>query len=213
MLVSTVVRPAFVLLVFATLLLAADKKLPLEEATNEQVDITANAILDRDQIKQEIGYDVGADVVVVRVSVRNVTDKPVPIDHEDFLLISNKDGQRSEPYEPGQLAGNDSLIVTPQGMKKGGRTNLGIGLGGIGMGGAGNSAPVQDPNNVKVENKHDDRPNPLLDALAAKILPEKPVTDTVSGLLYFQIVGKVKPKDLEFRYKGPAGTLALRFKP
>jgi hypothetical protein len=202
--------------VSALLLLAADKKLPIEEASDQQVDITANAILDRDQIKQEIGYDVGPDVVVLRVSVRNVSAKPLTIDRDDFLLISNKDGQRSEPYEPGQLAGNDSLIVTPTGMRKGGKTRglSGIGIGGIGIGGGGgNSGSTPDPNAVKVENKHDERPNPLLDALNAKILPEKQFNDTISGLLYFQITGKIKAKDLEMRYKGPAGTLALRFKP
>ena len=53
----------------------------------------------------------------------------------------------------------------------------------------------------------------MLAVLNAKILPEKEVTDTISGLLYFQMSGKLKPKDLEFHYKGPAGRLALRFKP
>jgi hypothetical protein len=32
-------------------------------------------------------------------------------------------------------------------------------------------------------------------------------------LLFFQIVGKVKAKDLELHYKGPAGPMALRFRP
>jgi hypothetical protein len=64
-----------------------------------------------------------------------------------------------------------------------------------------------------VQSSHDDTPNPLLAVLTAKILPEKELTDTVSGLLYFQMVGKLKPKDLELHYKGPAGKLALRFKP
>ena len=54
--------------------------------------------------------------------------------------------------------------------------------------------------------------NPLLEALNAKILPEKEITEPVSGLLFFQIVGKVKAKDLELHYKGPAGPMALRFK-
>jgi hypothetical protein len=66
---------------------------------------------------------------------------------------------------------------------------------------------------LKTQASHDDTPNPLLAVLTAKILPEKEITDTISGLLYFQMVGKLKPKDLELHYKGPAGKLALRFKP
>jgi hypothetical protein len=66
---------------------------------------------------------------------------------------------------------------------------------------------------VKVEESRDDKENPLLAALNAKILPEKEITEPTSGLLFFQIVGKVKPKDLELHYKGPAGKMALRFKP
>jgi hypothetical protein len=193
----------------SALLPAADKKLPIEETTNDQLTITASAILDRDQIKQELGYDLGADILVVRVKLHVVSEKPVQVSHDDFLLISDKDGQRSEPYEPGQIAGADSLTVTPTGMRKGGGMRPGITLGGFGIGSS-NSTPSPD---VKVEAKHDDAPNPLLAVLNEKILPEKEITDTMSGLLYFQIVGKVKPKDLELHYKGPAGKMALRFKP
>jgi hypothetical protein len=74
----------------ATLLPAADKKLPIEETTNDQLTITATAMLDRDQIKQELGYDLGADMAVVRVTLHTVSDKPVQVSHDDFLLISNK---------------------------------------------------------------------------------------------------------------------------
>ena len=196
----------------AALLPAADKKLPIEDTTNDQLAISASAIIDRDQIKQELGYDLGADIIVVRVALRVVSEKPVQINHDDFLLVSDKDGQRSEPYEPGQIAGADSLTVTPTGMRKGGGLGRpGLMIGGLGGGiGTGSSTPNPD---VKVEAKHDDTPNPLLAVLNDKILPEKEITDKISGLLYFQIVGKVKPKDLELHYKGPAGRMALRFKP
>jgi hypothetical protein len=206
-------RIILALVLLAATLPAADKKLPIEENSNDQLAINAVAILDRDQIKQELGADPGADIVVVRVTLRAVSDKPVQVSHDNFLLISDRDGQRSEPYEPGQIAGADSLTVTPNGMKKAGssRPSFGgmIGIGGGGIGNAG-AAPTPD---VKVEAQHDDKPNPLLEVLVQKILPEKELTETVSGLLYFQIVGKVKSKDLELRYKGPAGRLALRFKP
>jgi hypothetical protein len=204
-------------LAFAALLPAtADKKLPIEETSNDQLAIDATAVLDRDEIKQDLGYDLGADIVVIRVDLRTVSDKPVTVSRDDFLLVSTKDGQRSEPYEPGQIAGADSLTVTPKGMKKGGRLHnpgLGgmIGIGGGGIGNSGGAGPA--PDDVKVEAQHDDKPNPLLDVLNAKVLPEKEITDKLSGMLFFQMVGKVKSKDLELRYKGPAGRMALRFKP
>lgn len=197
----------------ATLLPAADKKLPIEENTNDRIAISATAVLDRDQIKQELGYDLGDDILLVRVTLRDVSDKPIQVSHDDFLLVSSKDGERSQPYEPGQIAGADSLKVTPNGMKKGGsaRPSFG-GMVGIGGGGIGNAGAAPPPD-LKVEAQHDDKANPLLAVLAEKILPEKEITDSVTGLLYFQMVGKVKSKDLELHYRGPAGRLALRFRP
>ncbi len=197
------------------LLCAADKKLPIDEASNDQLDISVSAPLDKDQIKQELGSDLGDDIVVIRLTARPVSDKPVKLSLDDFLLVSSKDGQRSEPYEPGQLAGSDSLTVTPNGVS---RSGLGdhphrptFGVGGIGIG-SGNSGAAPTPN-VKVQESRDDKENPLLAALNAKILPEKEITEPTSGLLFFQMVGKLKPKDLELHYKGPTGKMALRFKP
>ena len=54
--------------------------------------------------------------------------------------------------------------------------------------------------------------NPLLDLLEEKVLPEKEITEPLSGLLYFFLEGKHKPKDVELFYRGPAGKLSLRFK-
>jgi hypothetical protein len=134
------------------------------------------------------------------------------VSHDDFLLISDKDGQRSEPFEPGQIAGADSLTVTPNGVKKASRRPSFGGMVGIGGGGIGNAGAAPPPD-LKVEAKHDEQENPLLAVLTDKILPEKEITESISGLLYFQIVGKVKSKNLELHYKGPAGKMALRFKP
>src|SRR5580704_8113522 len=194
---------------------AADKKLPIDETSNDLLDISVSAPLDKDQIKQELGSDLGDDIVVIRLTARPVSDKPVQLSLDDFLLISSKDGQRSEPYAPGQLAGSDSLSVTPNGVRRGG---LGdhpnrptFGIGGIGLGGGGSGATP--PPDVKVQETRDEKENPLLAALNAKILPEKEITEPTSGLLFFQLVGKVKAKDLELHYKGPAGKMALRFKP
>jgi len=155
------------------------------------------------------------DIVVVRLTARPVSDKPVQLSLDDFLMISSKDGQRSEPFEAGQLAGSDSLAVTQDGMRKSGLGNNPhrptFSVGGFG-GGIGTGEAPQAPN-VKMEESRAAKENPLLTAVKAKILPEKEIKDPVTGLLFFQITGKVKAKDLELRYKGPGGAMALRFKP
>ena len=193
---------------------AAEKKLPIEQTSNELIDISATALLEKDQIRQELGSDLGADIVVVRVTVRPVSDKPIQLSLDDFLLVSSKDGQRSEPYAPSQIAGSVALVVTPGGSK-GTEVRRGPswgGIAGIAGGGVGNAGG--SPNSeAKVESKQDDKTNPLLAVLNDKVLPEKEIKDSISGLLYFQMVGKIKPKDLELHYKGPAGRLALRFHP
>jgi len=190
-------------------LVAADKKLPIEETSNDVVDISANVILDKDQIQKEIGAEVGEDIVLVKVTVRPVSDKPVKVSLDDFLLISGRDGQRAGPYTPSQIAGNDTLVFTRQETKK--KSGLSLGLGGMMGGGGSGGGDVKSE--TKAEKSDADKPNPLLAALKEKVLPEKEITESLSGFLYFQMVGKVKPKDLELHYKGPAGKLALRFHP
>jgi hypothetical protein len=198
---------------FLSKLYAADKKLPIEETSNELLDISVAPPLDKDQIKQELGADLGDDIIAVRLTARPLTEKPVQLSLDDFLLVSDKDGQRSEPFAPGQLAGSDSLAVTENGMRRGlgdHRPRPTIGFGGIGIGAADPQAKAPD---TKMQESRDEKENPLLAALKAKTLPEKQITEPVTGLLFFQITGKVKTKDLELRYKGPAGAMALRFRP
>jgi hypothetical protein len=206
--------------------LAADKKLPIEKTSNELVEITASALIDRDQIRQELGSDLGGSIIVVRVKVRPVSDKPVKIDRDDFLLLSDRDGQRSQPYAPSQIAGSSTLVVTPNGAARGGMLGNSGGpiWGGIpGVGGrprrtggdggsAGNTAEPAS-NESKVEATDSDKESPLLAVLKEKVLPEKEITEPAAGLLYFQMEGKLKPKDLELHYKTPAGPLKLRFRP
>ena len=207
-------RIGLALLVSLAALGAAEKKLPVEQTSNDVIEINATPMIDKDEIRQELGSDLGGDIVVVRVQVRPVSDKPVKVSLDDFLLVSSKDGQRSQPFAPSQIAGDTALVLTPQGAKNGlgGNRPKWSGIAGpLGMGtGSGSSGTSTD---TKVETVHSDKPNPLLAVLKDKVLPEKEITEQISGLLYFQMVGKFKPKDLELHYKGPAGQLALRFRP
>lgn len=198
----------------ATLIEAVDKKLPIEQTSNELVSISATALTDKEQIQHELGSELGSGLVVVRVTFRPVGDKPIQIDRDDFLLVCDKGNfQRAQPFAPSQIAGNATLVVTQEAGKGGGTSNRpsfgGFGLGGV-VGGSPGSPPQTD---TKVELTKSDKENPLLAVLTAKGLPEKETKDEVSGFLYFQIDGKVKPKDLELHYKGPGGQLALRFHP
>lgn len=202
-------------LFFGMTLLAVDKKLPIEQTSNDLISLSATAITDRDQIKQELGSDLGADMVVVKVTVRPVSDKPIQISLDDFLLISEKGYfERAQPLAPSQIAGSAALVITPQDGKSGNGGHNRPTFGGFGLGGmVGGGSSVKPPSDSKVEATKSDKENPLLAVLTAKCLPEKETSEELSGLLYFQIDGKVKPKDLEFHYKGPAGQLALRFHP
>ncbi|HTS48021.1 MAG TPA: hypothetical protein VMH05_08755 [Bryobacteraceae bacterium] len=192
---------------------AVDKKLPIEQTSNELISISATAFTDRDQIQQELGGDLGPDMVMVKVTVRPVSDKPIQISLDDFLVVTEKgDFQRAQPLAPSQIAGSAALVVTPQDAKSGGHNRPSF--GGFGLGGmVGAGSGVKPRADSKVEATKSDKENPLLATLTAKCLPEKEISEEVSGFLYFQINGKLKPKDLEFHYKGPAGQLALRFHP
>ncbi|HLH00656.1 MAG TPA: hypothetical protein VKX49_30400 [Bryobacteraceae bacterium] len=204
----------FTFLLAAALLEGVDKKLPIEQTSNELVSISAAALTDRDQIQHELGSDLGSDMVVVRVTFRPVSDKPIQIDLDDFLLVCDKgDFQRAHPLAPSQIAGSTTLVVTQEAGRGGGKSSRPT-FGGFGLGGMVGSSPgTKAPADSKVEVSKSDKENPLLAVLTAKGLPEKETKDEVSGLLYFQINGKVKPKDLELHYKGAGGQLALRFHP
>ncbi len=217
-------RTGWISLAFCGAALAADKTLPIERTSNETVEITAS-LLDKDQMQKELGSDLGGGIVVLRVTVRPLSEKPIAVSRDDFLLISDRDGQRTQPFAPSQIAGNSTLVVRsgqataggtmgqPNGPTWGGVPGtMGRPQRGPSNGGAVGNAAGTTQAEAKVE-KGDSKENPLLGVLKEKILPEKEITDPLSGLLYFPIEGKVKPKDLELQYRLQGAKLALRFKP
>lgn len=197
------------------LLRASDERLPVGRTSDETLEISGNLLMDKAEIAKAIGMpgvDLGPGIIVVRVTVRPLTDKPVKIWLDDFKLISDKDGQRCAPFQPSQLAGNAVMVVkdTGGGSRVG---RMSPGLGPITMGrspGVGNGAD-QNQAVAEIKDNADAKPNPVLAALREKALPEKTIGETVTGLLYFEIDGKVKPKNLELFYKTESGKLGLRF--
>jgi hypothetical protein len=220
-----VMRYLYLLLLAAlvgTVMRAADKKLPLEETSNQLVDLTATALVTPEQIRQQLGVDMESGFVVVRVTLRPVSDQPVEISHDDFLLVDDRQGDRSRPFEPSQIAGSSTLIVTPNGARTQSAATQGNGpiWGGLGGGptrlpgnggSGGNSSTDTSTNESKLETS-DGKPNPLLAALKEKVLPQTSITEPVSGFLYFLLEGKVKSKDLQLTYKTPAGKLTIRLR-
>ncbi len=188
--------------------------------SNENMEIQAKVYPGKDAVKGLLGNDLDGFICVVEVKVVALTEKPVTIRKEDFFLKSNKDGQRSQPFAPSQIAGRGAMVVS----RTGGGGIMGDSGGPIwgGMGGPIGRGPgdggvignAGDPgeNSVKINAGDKEKANPLLTVLKEKELPEKETKDTVSGYLYFPLEGKHKPKDLELMYKGSAGKVTVEFR-
>ena len=214
----------YLLVALSILAYAGDKKPLPGQAGNDDIELVASVIVDRDAVRQALGADLGAGYVAVHMKVTPKTDKPLRISPDDFTIVSRKDGQRSEALSPGQIAGRGALVVKAAAQQPGGygTTTNGPIWGGIGgsprqlpgnRNGVGNSAGADGGVEAKTDPEHKEKeePNPLLDILKAKQLPDKETLEAQEGLLYFPIDGKIKPKDLAVIYKGPAGKLVMEF--
>ena len=200
-------------------LAGAEKKPAETQVSNDAVTITAKPYLDKQSIKQLLGAELEDTIVVFEVRLVPKPGTKLAVIRDDFELRSEKNGQRSTPFAPSQVAGSSVLVISSTGG--GGMATQGSGrvwgpptggrprrLGGdgatMGNSGDGSEAAAQAAGKVKED--------PLLTLLEAKILPEKETTEPISGLLYFFLEGKHKPKDVALYYRGAAGKLSLRFK-
>jgi len=202
------------LLAGAGVLLGSKKVVsPTTSASNDQVDIVATIVLDENEIAQKLGADPGKGIALLEVKVTPKTDQSVQVSPDDFILLAHDDGERSQPFEPEQLAGNGAMVLTTK-TDTVKRTGSSIGLGGMVMGaGGGNSSPgnpTPKVMNTKMDSKNQGN-GTLLEALKAKQFPTADAKDEVSGYLYFPLDGKHKLKNLAVLYRGPAGKLNLEF--
>jgi hypothetical protein len=180
--------------------------------SNQDVEVSATVVLDREEIKQLVGSDLDGHYVLVNVTVTPKFGKEIDVRRGDFLLRTDKDGDRSAPYVGSQIAGKGALVVT---QKYGDGTSGGPQFGspydvpyyGAGIGGGPTQITVAEG---KVNNgaKGDD---PLVKTLDEKMLQDKKTDAPVSGLLYFPME-KQKQKDLELYYNTPDGRLSIRFR-
>src|ERR1051325_9885361 len=67
-------------------LCANDKKIPRRSTENDLVEITANALADREAIRQSLGSDLGGHYILVEVRVSPKDGNNVKIDRVDFVL-------------------------------------------------------------------------------------------------------------------------------
>ena len=195
-------------LIVASTAFAAPKPAPTPTAKtgNMQVELTATLYVDKASIQQLLGSDLGGYYVVVDVRLAPKNDEKIKIFRDDFQLRTDRDGEKSKPFAPSQIAGRGALIVTPSSEGRGG--GLGIGLGGFGMG----SGAEAVTNSSKMDKGAKNKENPLLGVLTEKVLAEKETDQPISGLLFFPMEPKQKIKDLQLTYAGPGSKLMLRFK-
>lgn len=209
------VRFLALVLGLSLLLMAAKKESP-SMARGENLDLILNVTLydDPAAVKELLGTDLDGHYIVADVRVEPKYGKEIVIDHSDFVLHTFKDGEKTTPFEPNQVAGKDAVILThgpsqgaaSPGMVLGGPIvlrggSLGTGGGQTGDGGVKVTAPNGAP----------EKDNPLKKLLAEKVLPEKKTDQPAAGLLYFPME-KQKRKDLELTYGGRENRITLVFK-
>lgn len=194
---------------------------PTTTSANDKVEVTATLTLAEPEVAQKLGADPGKGVVLVEVRVSPKTDKGLRVSPDDFILLAHDDGQRSQPFEPEQLAGKGGLVLSQAPGTQGGLSRAPgapIGQdpttgrvqrmpGGNGMGNSANS-----PGSLKTQPNDKDKGNAtLLSVMKAKQLPDTVATDEVSGYLLFPLDGKHKLKNMAVLYRGQGGRLDLDF--
>ena len=197
---------------------SAVKPAPVARAANSVVDVQATLFTDREAIKQLLGSDLGGYYVVIEIKL--APKGKLPVWRDDFLLRTDRDGEKSKPYSPSQIAGRGVLVVSQTGAGSVMADNQGPVWGGYptgrpgrmgGDGGMiGNSGGVST--RATVDSGAKQKENPLMAVLTEKVLPEKETEEPVSGLLFFPLEPKQKAKDLELFYSTSTGKIALRFR-
>jgi hypothetical protein len=199
----------------------AEKKPASAKVSDDAVEIAATAYLEKQDIQRLLGAELEDVIAVVEVRIAPKAGSKLAVLRDDFELRSYKNGGRSAPFAPSQIAGSGVLVVSTAGggtvgaesggpvwgPPRGGRPRRVGGpsaSAGNSAGGGGADASIQ---NDKTAGR-----SPLLALLEAKVLPEKQIGEPLTGLLYFYLEGKHKPKDIALVYRGPAGRLTLEFK-
>lgn len=202
-------------------LAAGPKPPPKGQAVNESVELAATLHLGKEAVKQVIGSDLDGYYIVVDVRL-SPKGKPIAVDLDDFVLRTDKDGEKTKPFVASQIAGRGVLVVS-EGATTGGMLaeNQGPVWGGYpggpigrmpGQGGSIGTGPGGGTSTeASVDSGTRKKESPLMQVLNEKILKNQEASEPVSGLLYFPM-DKQKAKHLELIYTTPSGKLSLRFR-
>ncbi len=120
---------------------------------NDKLAITATVYCTKEEVKEQLGSDLGGYFIVVKV---NLTPKgKLAVSRDDFLLRSYKDGQKSQPFDPSQIAGSATMVVSSTGNGGGVGTNRGPSWGAGPMwfpgGGVGNATSDTSSAEAKID--------------------------------------------------------------
>jgi hypothetical protein len=210
------------MLSFSLLLLLAP---PAGTAADARVAIDASLYLGQENVRAALGVDPGPGVVAVEVTVKPAAGKKVAIDLDHFLIRSDRDGQHGKPLWPSQIAGSAVMVVSSRGGDQG--RPISENRGPIYGPPVGGGRPMQLPGgrqesgvatadtseaSASLESNKDKRAAAVLEVLKKKALPEKEIGEPLTGMLYFAIDGKQRPKDLELIYRAEGSKLSVRFK-
>jgi len=139
-------------LVAASILSGADKKPAVRSMENADVEIIATPIADREAVRQALGSDLGGHYILVDVRVVPKDGQKIAVHLDDFLLRTDKDGERTTPFAPSQIAGKGALVIS-QGASSGGGTTaepVGPSYGGGPYGGPLGGPPIMGPGGIGV---------------------------------------------------------------
>ena len=194
---------------------AAKKTTSTARGENNDVILNVTIYIDAAAVKEALGDDLGGHYIVAQVKVEPKYTKEITIDRDDFILRTDKDGDRTQPMAPSQVAGSGGLVLTrndgPGGQ--GAERSRGWSIGGMGMGGGPGMNTGPQNTGVKAANEDGakEKESPLKKLLDAKVLPEKKIEEPVTGFLYFPMENQ-KMKDLELLYGGKENRVRIRFK-
>lgn len=206
-------RWALFLALVAIDVIAQTKSLP-NQAGNAKLGLRGTVITDRNAVTSLLGVDLGEGYIVVQMKATPQTPTPLRMSIDDFTLVSRKNGEKSGALAPNAIVGSSRLIVatTTRGGGGIGSTN-GMGMpmpprnSGIGNVGGTESGVAE----ARIETSKGPE-DPRMAVLESKVFPEIETKDPVEGLLYFNLEGKLQPKDLGLIYAGRAGRLVIDFK-
>src|SRR2546430_7059079 len=103
-----------VLLITTMLLGAADRKIVgTARGENQDLILQVTLYLDSGSVRELVGTDL-EHFFVADVEVQPKYGKEITIDRDDFVLRTDKDGEKTTPFAPSQIAGKAALVVSQQ---------------------------------------------------------------------------------------------------